>query len=213
MAINESTLPLGRPALQPLEELYERYRNDAVRCPAIAVAQQGKLLATFADDLEAILPALQAALAQQEDPGTPTGRFIGLLDQLERRCPDPQPAAAAPYELRFLAWLDAQTAQLAQQETEKAELEQELVILHNTCGRYEKHIYAAEARAARAEAQRDRLRNALVQLVGSSDRAELEAMEVVLRLSPAPAEDKAAAIDGVHALLALLAADPAAPAP
>lgn len=51
-------------------------------------------------------------------------------------------------------------------------------------------------------AQRDRLRAALVGLVGVDGAADLQQMEVVMRLMPAPAEDKAATIDAIHALLA-----------
>lgn len=53
-------------------------------------------------------------------------------------------------------------------------------------------------------AQRDRLRAALVGLVGVDNRAELEQLEAVMRLLAAPAEDKAATIDAIHALLATL---------
>ena len=54
-------------------------------------------------------------------------------------------------------------------------------------------------------AERDRLRAALVGLVGVDGRAELEQMEVMMRLMPAPAQDKAATIDAIHALLATCA--------
>lgn len=49
-----------------------------------------------------------------------------------------------------------------------------------------------------------RLRAALVGLVGVDTREELEQLEAVLRLMPAPMEDKAAMIDAIHALLASL---------
>lgn len=52
--------------------------------------------------------------------------------------------------------------------------------------------------------QRDLLRSALVGLVGVDTRADLEQMEAVMRLLPAPAEDRAATIDAIHALLATL---------
>lgn len=48
------------------------------------------------------------------------------------------------------------------------------------------------------------LRSALVGLVGVDTRAELEELEAVMRLMPAPAQDKAATIDAIHALLATL---------
>lgn len=48
------------------------------------------------------------------------------------------------------------------------------------------------------------LRSALVGIVGVDGRDELEQMEAVMRLMPAPAQDKAATIDAIHALLATL---------
>jgi len=56
--------------------------------------------------------------------------------------------------------------------------------------------------------QRDMLRAALVGLVGVDTRAELEQLEAVMRLTRAPAEDKAATIDAIHALIATLKATP-----
>lgn len=52
--------------------------------------------------------------------------------------------------------------------------------------------------------ERDRLRAALVGLVGVDTREELEQLEAVMRVVPAPAEDKAKTIDAIHALLATL---------
>lgn len=49
-----------------------------------------------------------------------------------------------------------------------------------------------------------RLRAALVGLVGVDGREELEQMEAVIRQSPAPDDDKVAALNGIHALLATL---------
>lgn len=54
------------------------------------------------------------------------------------------------------------------------------------------------------EQQRDMLRAALVGLVGVDGRVDLEQMEAVMRLLPAPAQDKAATIDAIHALVATL---------
>ena len=56
----------------------------------------------------------------------------------------------------------------------------------------------------KAESDIAMLRNALAGLVGASDKVELEQMEVAMRLMPAPAADKAAGIDAIHALLATL---------
>ena len=54
----------------------------------------------------------------------------------------------------------------------------------------------------RLASERDLLRAALVGLVGVDGRAELEQLEAVMRLMPAPAQDKAATIDAIHALIA-----------
>lgn len=57
-------------------------------------------------------------------------------------------------------------------------------------------------------AERDRLRAALVRLVGVDGRAELEALETAMRSIPAASEDKAASLDAIHALLATLDTPP-----
>lgn len=49
--------------------------------------------------------------------------------------------------------------------------------------------------------QRDKLKSALAGLIGASDSAELRNMELIIRLSPAPAADKAAMLDAIHVLL------------
>jgi hypothetical protein len=51
---------------------------------------------------------------------------------------------------------------------------------------------------------RQRLRNALARLVGVDGRTELEQLEVVMRVMPGPAEDVAASVDAIQALLATL---------
>jgi len=56
----------------------------------------------------------------------------------------------------------------------------------------------------KAEADIALLRGALAGLVGASDKAELDQMELAIRLMPAPAADKAASLDAIHALLATL---------
>jgi hypothetical protein len=56
------------------------------------------------------------------------------------------------------------------------------------------------------ENERDRLRSALVALVGVDGLDDLEQMEGVMWLMPAPAQDKAAMIDAIHALMATLPA-------
>jgi hypothetical protein len=61
-------------------------------------------------------------------------------------------------------------------------------------------ILQNELAAARAEVTR--LRKALVGIVGADTPEELDQMEAVIRMAPAPAEDKAASIDAIHALRA-----------
>lgn len=65
-------------------------------------------------------------------------------------------------------------------------------------------VSALRAQLAVQQEQVERLTKALIGLVGASTREELESMEAFLRVTPAPAEDKAASIDAIHALLAAL---------
>ena len=67
------------------------------------------------------------------------------------------------------------------------------------------HIRACPKHPMRkAEADIAKLRNALAGLVGASDRAELEQMELAVRVIPAPEADKIASLNAIHALLATL---------
>lgn len=59
---------------------------------------------------------------------------------------------------------------------------------------------SAQRTGAIVTAQRDKLREALIGLVGASEQDELDAMEAVIRATPAAAEDKAALLDAIHAL-------------
>ena len=54
---------------------------------------------------------------------------------------------------------------------------------------------------AKVKRQRDFLRAALIDLVGVTDDDELRQMEVILRLTNAPADDKAAMLNAIHVLL------------
>lgn len=68
------------------------------------------------------------------------------------------------------------------------------------------HIAQCEKHPMRAVIEdRDRLRRALVGLVGASDPAELRQMEAAVRLFPAPDDDKAATVNAIHALIATAA--------
>lgn len=65
------------------------------------------------------------------------------------------------------------------------------------------HIRVCEKHPMRAlQQERDRFRAALVQMVGVDTKEELEQMEAVIRLTVAPAADKAGIIDAIHALIA-----------
>ena len=56
----------------------------------------------------------------------------------------------------------------------------------------------------KAEANIALLRGALAGLVGASDKAELEQMELAVRVIPAPEADKIASLNAIHALLSTL---------
>jgi len=66
------------------------------------------------------------------------------------------------------------------------------------------HIKICEQHPMReAEATIKKLRLALSGLVGASKKGELEAMEMFIRISPAPDADKAAIINAIHVLVEL----------
>lgn len=60
--------------------------------------------------------------------------------------------------------------------------------------------YAAD-KFIRITEQRDMLRKALSGLIGAESKEELQAMEALIRITHAPDEDKAAALNAIHALL------------
>lgn len=65
------------------------------------------------------------------------------------------------------------------------------------------HIRVCEKHPMRrVEADKAKLRAALVGFVGVDTKEELEQMEAVIRLSVAPAADKVGIIDAIHALIA-----------
>lgn len=67
------------------------------------------------------------------------------------------------------------------------------------------HIKQCEKHPLRkAEADIKLLRSALSGLVGASDKAELEQIELGMRVLPAPEADKIAGMNAIHALLATL---------
>lgn len=59
----------------------------------------------------------------------------------------------------------------------------------------------AERTLNQAWQERDRLRAALVGVIGADGREALEAMAAVIRAAVAPADDTAVSIDAIHALL------------
>jgi hypothetical protein len=69
-----------------------------------------------------------------------------------------------------------------------------------------KHIAACEKHPLREVIeQRDRLRAALAAMIGARTREELDALEVGIRSTPACDEDRAVALNAIHALRACLA--------
>ena len=56
----------------------------------------------------------------------------------------------------------------------------------------------------KAEADIALLRGAMADLIGASDNAELEQMELAMRLLAAPESDKIASLNAIHAMLATL---------
>lgn len=65
-------------------------------------------------------------------------------------------------------------------------------------------VNAAGAIGSAAEQKVVKLRAALVTLIGTEDRKELEEMEAAIRFQPAPAADKAAMIDAIHSLIEVI---------
>lgn len=64
------------------------------------------------------------------------------------------------------------------------------------------HIKVCEKHPMRkAEATIAKLTSALVGLVGAATKKELAAMEIAMRLMPAPDVDKAVTINAIHALM------------
>ena len=64
------------------------------------------------------------------------------------------------------------------------------------------HIKICEKHPMReAESKISILRKALIGLVGSEEKEELERMEIIMRTSPIPDEDKASNINAIHAIM------------
>ena len=64
------------------------------------------------------------------------------------------------------------------------------------------HIKVCEKHPMRKlEADKAKLRKALAGLIGAEFKAELEQMEIAIRLVTAPDADKAAGINAIHALI------------
>lgn len=108
----------------------------------------------------------------------------------------------------LLAHLAAQEAQLRERDDE---LRLNATMLAKQCDLArdaETQLAAQVAAFGAVQAQHDRLRAALVGLVGVDGRSELEQLEAAMRLMPAPAEDKAATSDAIHALIASAPREP-----
>ena len=67
------------------------------------------------------------------------------------------------------------------------------------------HIKICEKHPLReSERKVEKLKNALIGLIGASTKKELEEMEIAMRIMPAPEADKIAAINGINALLEVI---------
>jgi len=80
--------------------------------------------------------------------------------------------------------------------------ENELLTKH--CDSWSRDYKSLAAKLDKAERDCELLRSALGGLVGASSREDLEQMELFIRSTPAPAEDRAASIDAIHALMKTL---------
>ncbi len=64
------------------------------------------------------------------------------------------------------------------------------------------HIKVCEKHPLReAETKIEKLRSALAGLIGANNKEELEKMEAIVRILPAPEADKIASINAIHALI------------
>ena len=67
------------------------------------------------------------------------------------------------------------------------------------------HIKICEKHPLReSERKVEKLKNALIGLIGASTKKELEEMEITLRTIPAPEADKVVSINAIHALLEVI---------
>lgn len=135
-----------------------------------------------------------------EDPAI-AGRARQVMQEINA-CSPGQPLSVVPTLFAFGPIYRA----LAEVEQARQQAEQQLGGTYAAPGvsELEARLSAAEAGCLAAEQRIDVLRQALVGLVGASTADELDAMEVFLRTTPAPAEDKAASINAIHALRAML---------
>jgi hypothetical protein len=97
-----------------IEQAYEAYLNEPVDCffdgAPIKRRNTHPYSSSMSSGLVDFAAGWQRGLAGENADGTPAGRFRGLLDELQKRLPDPTPFASSPPELRYLASLDRMIA-------------------------------------------------------------------------------------------------------
>ena len=71
----------------------------------------------------------------------------------------------------------------------------------------ENEITALREQVERLTKENGRLRNALIGLVGSDSREELQSMELAMRIFPASDADVVASVNAIHALLETMQED------
>ena len=69
---------------------------------------------------------------------------------------------------------------------------------------HDRQYHALQKEVAQLRAERDSLYAALLGLVGVETREELTAMEIVLRQTPIPDQDKASMLNAIHVLLEVM---------
>ena len=108
--------------------------NDTLRQRKEEVEKRMTAWNKLRDGYDESIAQLQAQLAAMNGPGTPYTRWQRIMEELERRFPDPQPyASSCPAEARYLEAIDRLLAQLAAAQECCAQLEEELKVLA-TCG-------------------------------------------------------------------------------
>ena len=96
--------------------------NDTLRQRKEEVEKRMTAWNKLRDGYDESIAQLQAQLAAMNGPGTPYTRWQRIMEELERRFPDPQPYASSdPAEAHYLEAIDGLIAQLAAMTAERDE--------------------------------------------------------------------------------------------